>query len=292
MTKRVQRKYKLLRFYQEDLWGRLSVSANFKKVKINKLLKEIRLEKTFFRREIEAETMRLKKKFGVLDLVTMRTLTGKAKVIAWRNYRQYKISLFDFIQDLRVNRLRPVFNFRTDIGKPKRRVRRLTTFGRRMKIRQKLRRFITGSMGVRQFRSYLKKARKHVSLILFFFRLFEARLDSLVFRLNFATSAGEGRQLVNHGNFLVNGNRVIFASHTLEMYDIVTVFDKKKFFAKVLNLFKQKMVISSIPYYLEVNFRILAATLFMSPFPTKVFYPSPDKIDTGLLASAGSKFSH
>ena len=95
MTKRVQRKYKLLRFYQEDLWGRLSVSANFKKVKINKLLKEIRLEKTFFRREIEAETLRLKKKFGVLDLATMRTLSGKAKVIAWRNYRQYKSSLFD-----------------------------------------------------------------------------------------------------------------------------------------------------------------------------------------------------
>jgi len=292
MTKRVQRKYKLLRFYQEDLWGRLSVSASFKKVKINKLLKEIRLEKTFFKREIEAETMRLKRKFGVLDLATMRTLTGKAKVIAWRNYRQYRSSLFDFIQDLRVNRLRPVFNFRTDIGKPKRKIRRLTTFGRRMKTRQKLMRFVTGSMGVRQFRSYLKRARKHVSLILFFFRLFEARLDSLVFRLNFATSAGESRQLVNHGNFLVNGNRVIFASHTVEMYDIVTVFDKKRFFAKILNLFKQKMVVSSIPYYLEVNFRILSATLFMSPFPNKVFYPSPDKMDTNLLASAGSKFSH
>jgi ribosomal protein S4 len=292
MTKRIQRKYKLLRFYQEDLWGRLSVSASFKKVKINKLLKEIRLEKTFFKREIEAETVRLKRKFGVLDLATMRALSGKAKVVAWKNYRQYKALLFDFIQDLRVNRLRPVFNFRTDIGKPKRKVRRLTTFGRRMKVRQKLRRFVTGSMGVRQFRSYLKRARKHVSLILFFFRLFETRLDSLVFRLNFATSAGEARQLINHGNFLVNANRVIFASHTIEMYDVVTVFDKKKFVAKILNLFKQKMVISSVPYYLEVNFRILAATLFMSPFPNKVFYPSPEKMDAGLLASSGSKFSH
>jgi ribosomal protein S4 len=292
MTKRVQRKYKLLRFYQEELWGRLSVSSSFKKVKINKLLKEIRLEKTFFKREIEAETMRLKRKFGILDLATMRSLTGKARVIAWKNYRQYKILLFDFIQDLRINRLRPVFNFRTDIGKPKRKVRRLSTFGRRMKVRQKLRRFITGAMGVRQFRNYLKKARKHVSLILFFFRLFETRLDSLIFRLNFATTAGEARQLINHGNFLINSNLVSFPTHAIQIYDIVTVLDKKKFADKVLRLFKQKMVFTSVPYYLEVNFRILSATLFMNPFPNKIFYPSPEKVDVGLLASSGSKFNH
>lgn len=292
MTKRIKRKYKLLRFYQEDLWGRLSVSHTFKRVKINKLLKEIRLQKTFSKREITAESNRLKKRYGVLSMQTMRSLKGSSKMLAWRSFRLYKRALADFIQDLRVNRIRPVFNFRTDIGKPKRKIRRLSTFGRRMKIRQKLRRFTTAAMGVRQFRNYLRKARKHVSLILFFFRLFESRLDTLVFRLNFSQTSGEARQLINHGNFIINGNQIIFPNHSIQVYDVMSVKDKQKFFQKSLYFFKNKMILTSIPYYLEVNFRIMSAIMFINPFPSKVFHPSPDRMSYKLLASSGAKFNH
>ena len=292
MTKRVRRKYKLLRFYQEDLWGHLSTSHTFKKVKINKLLKEIRLEKTFLKREIESESNRLKKRYGVLDMSVMKKLTGSARAIAWKSYRQYRSVLTEFIQDLRVHKLRPMFNFRTDIGKPKRKIRRLSTFGRRMKVRQKFRRFTTASVGVRQFRNYLKKARKHVSLILFFFRLMETRLDTLVFRLNFSLFSGEARQLINHGNFIVNGRLTVFPNHLVNLYDIVSVKDKQKFFNKTLSFFKNKMVITSLPYYLEVNFRIMSAVLFINPLPSRVFYPSPDKVEPRLLASSGPRFNH
>jgi ribosomal protein S4 len=292
MTKRIQRKYKLLRFYQEDLWGRLGISHTIKNVKINRLLREIQLEKTFFRREIQEESSRLKKKFGVLDMKTMQSLRGAARNIAWKNFKRYKLALADFMEDLRVNRIRPDFNFRTDIGKPKRKTRFLSNFGRRMKLRQKLRRFTTAAMGVRQFRNYLRKARKHVTLILFFFRLFETRLDTLVFRLNLALTSGEARQLVNHGNFIINGREIIFPTHSIDVYDVMSVKDKQKFFDRALTYFQNQMIISSIPSYLEVNFRIMSAVLFINPLPNKVSYQSPEKFDFKLLASSGPKFNH
>ena len=57
-------------------------------------------------------------------------------------------------------------------------------------------------------------------------QLLERRLDNIVFRLGFAASRAAARQLVTHGNVLVNGRKVDIASYLVRVGEEVTVHDK------------------------------------------------------------------
>jgi small subunit ribosomal protein S4 len=54
-------------------------------------------------------------------------------------------------------------------------------------------------------------------------QLLEMRLDNIVYRLGYAQSRAQGRQLVNHGHFLVNGRRVDIPSYQVRPNDVITV---------------------------------------------------------------------
>ena len=56
--------------------------------------------------------------------------------------------------------------------------------------------------------------------------LLERRLDNVVYRLGFAATRREARQLVNHGHYTVNGNRVNIPSYTVSVGDVVAVCEK------------------------------------------------------------------
>lgn len=57
-------------------------------------------------------------------------------------------------------------------------------------------------------------------------QLLERRLDNIVFRLGFAASRAAARQLVTHGNILVNGRKVDIASYLVRVGEEVTIHDK------------------------------------------------------------------
>lgn len=280
MTKRLKNRYKLLKFYQEDLWGRLAIRKNFKKVKVNRLFHEIFQEKNAFRNELEVERSKIRVRLGVDDS-SISDLERK------RRNAEYKRVFRDFVKSLRHMFFRIPFNFRIDKGKPKRKIRRLTRFARRLKNRHMLRRFATQSMNVRQLRSYFRKARKSKLVFVQFFRLLETRADTLAFRLNFAESAGEARQFVNHLNFLRNGSIISFPMESIDIYDVFSVKDKQFFYDKVISLFSKKLIVSSIPIYLEVNFRIMSAIIYTWPSRSKVFYLR--NLDASLLAANGPR---
>ena len=64
----------------------------------------------------------------------------------------------------------------------------------------------------------------------------ERRLDNVVYRLGFANSRRQARQLVNHGHFTVNGNRVDIPSYLVKVGDVVAVCEKSvsnNFFKKL-----------------------------------------------------------
>lgn len=76
----------------------------------------------------------------------------------------------------------------------------------------------------RQFRSYYEKATRMPgkageNLLI----LVERRLDNVVYRLGFAMTRREARQLVNHGHFTVNGKRVNIPSFLVKVGDLVAV---------------------------------------------------------------------
>jgi ribosomal protein S4 len=283
MSKRLDKKYKLLKFYQEDLWGKLALRISFKKTKINRLFHEIFREKNAFKSELAKERERLKKKFRVDEPFSSDFQRRKRNAL-------FRTAFNEFVKNLRRIHFRAAFNFRTDKGKPKRKTRRLSRFARRLKNRHKLRKFSTQSMNVRQLRSYIRKARKTRVVFIQFFRFLETRIDTLAFRLNLVQSSGEARQLVNHCNFLVNGNVVGFSTKSIDICDVFSVKDKQFFYDKSLNLFKKGLVIFSLPAYLEVNLRIMSAIVYVWPIPAKVSYVR--KIDAKLLASAGPRMSN
>jgi len=59
-------------------------------------------------------------------------------------------------------------------------------------------------------------------------QILESRLDNVVYRLGFGASRAQARQLVNHGQFAVNGQRVDIPSYLVKAGDVITVRENKK----------------------------------------------------------------
>ena len=110
-------------------------------------------------------------------------------------------------------------------GRRRRFIRKLSGYGVRLREKQKARR-IYGIME-RQFRLYFKKAERMKGVTgMNLLQLLERRLDNVVFRMGFSASRRQGRQLVRHGHFLVNGKKVDIPSYLVEVGDEVRLREK------------------------------------------------------------------
>jgi small subunit ribosomal protein S4 len=91
-----------------------------------------------------------------------------------------------------------------------------------LREKQKARRYY--GLLEKQFRLYYERA-SHRSGVTGenLLRMLETRLDNVVYRLGFAASRAQARQLVRHGHFLVNGRRVNIPSYQVKPNDVVTV---------------------------------------------------------------------
>lgn len=113
---------------------------------------------------------------------------------------------------------------------------RASDFRPYLREKQKVRRLY--SVGERQFRGYFRLASKSKAVTgEALLRILERRLDNVVFRLGFASSRPEARQLVRHGHFNVNGRRVDIPSFLVRVGDVVTVREK----SRALPLFKDRV---------------------------------------------------
>ena len=61
-----------------------------------------------------------------------------------------------------------------------------------------------------------------------FLQLLERRLDNVVFRLGFASTRPQARQLVNHGHITVNGKKLDIASYEVKIGDVISLKDSSK----------------------------------------------------------------
>ena len=97
---------------------------------------------------------------------------------------------------------------------------RTSDFGNQLREKQKVKR-IYGVLE-RQFRRYFAEAdRRKGNTGETLLQLLEARLDNVVYRLGFASTRAEGRQLVSHKAITVNGNVVNIASYQVKVGDVV-----------------------------------------------------------------------
>jgi small subunit ribosomal protein S4 len=98
--------------------------------------------------------------------------------------------------------------------------RKLSEFGVRLREKQKLRR-IYGLLET-QFKNYFERAAKAKGVTgTRLLQLLETRLDNVVYRLGFAASRKEARQLVAHGHIAVDGRRVTIPSYQLQPGQVV-----------------------------------------------------------------------
>lgn len=122
---------------------------------------------------------------------------------------------------------------------PKQSRRKQSEYGMQLAEKQKVK-FIYGVLE-KQFRAYYEKAeRKQGMTGEVLLQELERRLDSVVFRMGFANTRREARQLVNHGHFTVNGKRVNIPSYQVRLGDVIAVSEKSRTTTKFKSLIEEQ----------------------------------------------------
>jgi small subunit ribosomal protein S4 len=128
---------------------------------------------------------------------------------------------------------------------------RLSEYGAQLREKQKLRRMY----GVleRQFRNYYQEAsRRTGSTGETLLKLLESRLDNVVYRMGFAATRSEARQLVSHKAIQVNGSPVTIASYQVRAGDVVQVREKARNQLRIQSALQVAAQVG-FPEWLDVN---------------------------------------
>jgi len=129
--------------------------------------------------------------------------------------------------------------------------RKRSDYGEQLREKQKVKRIY--GVAEKQFRGYYHKASRMKgvtgdNLI----QLLERRLDNAVYRMGFVSDHAEGRQLVRHGHFHVNGKRVNIPSFLVRKGDVVEVRERSR---KITRIIEAVAAVDrrGVPRWLELN---------------------------------------
>lgn len=124
-------------------------------------------------------------------------------------------------------------------------------YGVQLREKQKVKR-IYGLLE-KQFRGYFERADRMKGVTgTNLLTLLERRLDNVVYRLGFASSRSESRQLVSHGHFTLNGRKVTIPSIRVKAGDLVELREKSRKIAQI-NESLDAVVRRGIPQWLELD---------------------------------------
>ncbi|MCS7272869.1 MAG: 30S ribosomal protein S4 [Fimbriimonadales bacterium] len=110
---------------------------------------------------------------------------------------------------------------------PRQRERKLSEYGEQLREKQKLRQIY--QIRERQFRRYVENAQRARGVTgEMLLRQLEMRLDNVVYRLGFAVSRGQARQMVSHRFITVNGRRINIPSYQVREGDVISIHESKR----------------------------------------------------------------
>ena len=129
--------------------------------------------------------------------------------------------------------------------------KKVSEYAVQLKEKQKLK-FIYG-VQEKQFRKYFnmasaKKGRTGELLL----QILESRLDNVIYRLGFAATRPQARQLVNHAHFEVNGKKVNIPSYLVSAGDVITIRENKKECGAIKQAIELTKTMA-VPEWLEKN---------------------------------------
>jgi small subunit ribosomal protein S4 len=140
---------------------------------------------------------------------------------------------------------------------------RESDFGKQLRAKQKARRVY--GIFERQFRRYFREALKSRGVTgLTMLQMLESRLDNVVYRLGFASSRPQARQLVSHGHFLVNGHRNDVPSTLVKEGDVVEIREGSratKYFQELPDFAKAR----NTPEWIDRDLKKMAGTVKRLP---------------------------
>lgn len=143
--------------------------------------------------------------------------------------------------------------------------RRISGYGLRLMEKQKAKRLY----GVleRQFRRYYEQsAKKTGEKGRLLFQYLETRLDNVVYRLGFAQTRPQARQIVSHGFFEVNGKRVNIPSYKVKVGDVISVLQNKKD-GKYFQIVKPSLTKFKPLEWLQLDSSVLSGKMLSLPTP-------------------------
>ena len=136
-------------------------------------------------------------------------------------------------------------------------------YGMQLRAKQTARRFY--GVQENQFHHYFEIAERKQGItgdnLL---RILESRLDNVVYRVGFASSRAEARQLVGHGHYEVNGKRVDIASYLLKAGDVVSICEKSRASEKIKAVVEANSA-RPVPEWIDVDRNNLSAKIIALP---------------------------
>ncbi len=145
-----------------------------------------------------------------------------------------------------------------------------------LREKQKLRR-IYGVLE-RQFRRYFQTAESGKSVtgeaLLI---LLERRLDNMVYRMGFANSRAEGRQLVRHGHCAINGRKVNIPAYLVKAGDVITIRERSRTVARIGEALEASQR-RGIPDWLEVDRQTFTGKVKSLPLRADLTAPINEKL--------------
>ena len=103
--------------------------------------------------------------------------------------------------------------------------------------------------------------------------LIERRLDNVVYRLGFAQTRREARQLTTHGHFTVNGQRVDIPSYLVKPGDVIEVREKSRASVKFKRLLGEDAPVVNLPKWLPRDKNTLQGTVAAMPARDDIDFP-------------------
>jgi len=153
---------------------------------------------------------------------------------------------------------------------------KIVGYGLQLHEKQKAKRIYFTLEG--QFREYYEKASRAQGVTgELLIQQLERRLDNVAYRLGFASSRRQARQIVRHGHVTVNGRKVNIPSYQVNVGDEITLRDAAKKFG-VVEQAAQFAAANPVPAWLEVNFENLTGRILSLPGRKDVSLPVNEQL--------------
>jgi len=176
---------------------------------------------------------------------------------------------------------------KTSGDKRKKTTRKMSEYGKQLMEKQKVKHAY--GMREKQFKRFFGIATKMpgapgANLL----SLLERRLDNTLFRLKFATSREQARQIIVHGHVLVNGRKVFSPSYLVSVGEIISIYpkvlEKKAFVENVIN--KRLNIGIKVPEWLELDKKSYAGKVLRSPERSDIKMPVEEHLIVELYSKS------